>query len=285
MEARMANVKMSDKALNCIWVDAGVVSYKLCDMDFECENCSFDQVMRRCSSGLQGKKRQAKVVAAKSGVLLKDSESAGGGETLSAGSSIPAKTVSALITGMLFGTIPRSLPAEFVYSKNHLWAKRIENNRFRIGIDAYLTSHLNHLWGIILPQIGTLINRNAPLMWIILEAGTLVVRSPIGGRVSGANLRLKECACLVNTEPYGSGWICEIDVEKELGSAWFNNDAARALYDDQFSELEQGLISDFEEGQNFVGATMMDGGTTPKNLEDLLGAQRYISVLKKLLSL
>ena len=35
-----------DEALPCIWMTAGLVSYKLCDMEFECERCSFDTSIR-----------------------------------------------------------------------------------------------------------------------------------------------------------------------------------------------------------------------------------------------
>jgi len=36
----------SDEGLPCIWMNAGLVSYKLCDMEFECERCPFDASIR-----------------------------------------------------------------------------------------------------------------------------------------------------------------------------------------------------------------------------------------------
>ena len=36
-----------DKSKNlCIWMTAGVISYKLCPFNYDCDNCDFDQIMR-----------------------------------------------------------------------------------------------------------------------------------------------------------------------------------------------------------------------------------------------
>ena len=40
-------VPVSEDTLNkCLWVSSGVVSYKLCDLEYNCENCPFDRVIR-----------------------------------------------------------------------------------------------------------------------------------------------------------------------------------------------------------------------------------------------
>ena len=60
--------------------------------------------------------------------------------------------------------------------------------------------------------------------------------------------------------------------------------AAKTFYDNQFLELEKMIISDLEHNSDHVGKTMMDGGTKLKNLNDVLGSQKYLAVLKRLLS-
>jgi len=36
--------------LECVWMWAGIVTYKLCDCNYECEHCSFDRAMKECDS-------------------------------------------------------------------------------------------------------------------------------------------------------------------------------------------------------------------------------------------
>lgn len=40
------NQATSREPMKCIWMEAGVVDYKLCDLEFDCENCPFDRSFR-----------------------------------------------------------------------------------------------------------------------------------------------------------------------------------------------------------------------------------------------
>jgi hypothetical protein len=44
------NPSKSYKDMNCIWMSSGLVKYKLCDKEFDCENCEFDRVFRNVSA-------------------------------------------------------------------------------------------------------------------------------------------------------------------------------------------------------------------------------------------
>ncbi|HLE32365.1 MAG TPA: hypothetical protein VJB38_07150, partial [Bacteroidota bacterium] len=47
------STKVSDHdPVNCIWMDAGVVGYKLCDRSLQCDHCPFDESMRQPSQGV-----------------------------------------------------------------------------------------------------------------------------------------------------------------------------------------------------------------------------------------
>jgi len=257
---------------NCVWVDAGLVSYKLCDRDFECENCQFDQIMRQESR--RGKKTP-----------LESKSPTGAEESFNA--SLTCKdTLPTMVREFLSKSIPRTLSPDRLYSKNHLWIKETEDGKYRVGLDNYVTTLFPGTWNVILPQTGTMSRRSGPLTWIILEDGTVVVRSPLDGKVSRSNFQLRESPALLNSDPYESGWICEVSgVEhKKVELFFLNESAAKAFFDNQFLELEKTLVYDLEHKSDHVGVTMMDGGTKLKNLNDVLGSKKYISVLKKLLS-
>jgi glycine cleavage system H protein len=259
-------------ASNCIWVDAGLVSYKLCDRDFECEDCQFDQVMR------QESRRGSKTPPG--------SKSLANGEESFASSSTYRDALTTIVRGLLSSSVSSTLLADRRYSKNHLWIKKTDENNYRVGLDKYVVSLFSNTWSLILPQTGTVSRRGAPLSWIILEDGTVVVRSPIAGKVLKSNFQLRESPSLLNSDPYGSGWICEVsEVEgRNVESCSLDDSAARTFYDNQFLELENTIVSDLEHRSDYVGMTMMDGGTKLKSLNDILGPKKYVSILKKLLS-
>lgn len=257
---------------NCIWVDAGLVAYKLCDHDFECEDCQFDQVMRQQS-------RQSTKTPPESKSLAE------GNESFTA-SSTYRDALTTIVRGFLSDSISSALLTDRLYSKNHVWIKKMSDDNYRMGLDRYVVPLFYDTWGLILPQTGTVSRRGAPLSWIILEDGTVVVRSPIGGKVTKSNFQLRESPSLLNSDPYESGWMCEVsEVErKDVESRFFDSSAAKNFYDNQFLELEETVVSDLEHKSDHVGMTMMDGGTKLKSLNDVLGPKKYVSILKRLLS-
>ncbi|MFO7445857.1 MAG: hypothetical protein R6W90_05790 [Ignavibacteriaceae bacterium] len=55
MESNNNNTKKSYSDMNCIWMTSGLVKYKLCDKEFDCENCEFDRVFRNLSAKIDDK--------------------------------------------------------------------------------------------------------------------------------------------------------------------------------------------------------------------------------------
>ena len=51
----MNNSQSFNKDLSCIWMTSGLVKYKLCDKEFDCENCEFDKVFRNLSVSMTEK--------------------------------------------------------------------------------------------------------------------------------------------------------------------------------------------------------------------------------------
>jgi len=269
---KSVNRMIPEGTSNCIWVDAGLISYKLCDREFECEDCQFDQVMR------QESRRGSRTPPGPKSL-------SGGGESPDA-SSTYRETLATMVRGFLSNSISSTLRSDRLYTKNHLWIMKTGDDNYRIGLDNYVVSLFPDVWTIILPQTGTLSRRRAPLAWVILEDGTVVVRSPLEGKVSRSNFQLRESPTLLNSDPYESGWICEVSAieRKAVDSFFFDEPKAKAFFDNQFLDLEKTLASDLEHNSDHVGVTMMDGGTKQKSLNDILGSKKYVAMLKKLLS-
>ncbi len=272
LNGKSVNRVNPEGASNCIWVDAGLVSYKLCDRDFECEDCQFDQAMRQ-----ESRRTSKNPPGSKSLVNEKESFTA---------SSTYRDTLMTTVGGFLSNCTSSILLGDRLYSKNHVWIKKMGDDYYRIGLDKYMVSLFSDTWSLILPQTGTVSQRGAPLSWVIIEDGTVIVRSPISAKISKSNFQLRESPSLLNRDPFEAGWICEIsEVDRsEVESRFLDDMAAKTFYDNQFLELEKMIISDLEHNSDHVGKTMMDGGTKLKNLNDVLGSQKYLAVLKRLLS-
>lgn len=257
--------------ISCIWVEAGLISYKLCDRFYECDDCPFDQVMRK-----QSRPASKPMVPRESGsddVVPRE-------KTVS-----NREILESLIDGFFKPLSAAGLPVDRMYSMNHVWLMRVDKNLYRLGLDHYAAGILESAVSVILPPTGSSSTRNNPLAWLICEDGTIAVRSPISGRVTRSNAQLKESAAQVRKDPYGTGWISELEVADEGGvtKECLNPIGGERAYTSQFEEIRKGLLEEHGRNQT-LGTTLLDGGTRLRTLRDFLGPQRFIAFLQKILS-
>ena len=57
----MNNSQSFNKDLSCIWMTSGLVKYKLCDKEFDCDNCEFDKVFRNLSVSMTEKNNSGEI--------------------------------------------------------------------------------------------------------------------------------------------------------------------------------------------------------------------------------
>ncbi|MFZ1080947.1 MAG: glycine cleavage system protein H [Candidatus Kryptoniota bacterium] len=278
-----------DGEMNCIWVDAGLVSYKLCDLSFDCENCRFDQVMRQRPQPLSNstESRRARPLDRKSVIPIARMTDKGH-DTLSPTWGSFANLISEFLTPPTLTT----LPEDRLYSDNHVWAKEVGKNRYRVGMDhyavAFLSPPLSESFGeeggaIVLPEEGSVSVRDTPFAWLILDDETVAVRSPMNGKISKINSQLKNFPSLIREDPYNSGWVSEVEVRKQdvVKKIFLHSKAAKTLYDEQINKMERTLA---DPDKVSIGVTMMDGGMRYKSLKNILGSKEYVALLKELLS-
>ncbi len=264
------NKVIPDGELNCIWVEAGLVSYKLCDRNYECEDCPFDQVMRQ-------KPRPAS-----------DSISSGQGKSgdLKTGDTAAPEpdTFLGVIRNIFDGPFSQKPPEDRSYSHSHVWMKKLATNTYRIGIDHYAAGLLEGVGGVVLPQTGTLSVICNPCAWVLCGDGTIAVESPMNGKIGSVNSRLTELAGLLQNDPYESGWLSEIYSEEGMPKDCFDSSAIESASRSRFQQLKQEIIDEFDSRPPSLGVTLMDGGMRPRNLKDIIGPAKYTAFLLKLLS-
>ncbi|UCE81295.1 MAG: glycine cleavage system protein GcvH [Methanobacteriota archaeon] len=109
------------------------------------------------------------------------------------------------------------IPADLRYTKDHEYV-RIEGKLAKIGLTDHAQNELTEIVFVELPSVGK--EMNAGEVMANLESVKTVseVFAPISGVVKEANDKLIDSPELLNTDPYGEGWIAVIEV----------NDAAEA---------------------------------------------------------
>jgi glycine cleavage system H protein len=102
------------------------------------------------------------------------------------------------------------IPSELRYSSDHEWAKR-DNAVVRVGITDYAQDALGDVVFVDLPKVGSTVAVGGVLGEVESTKSVSEIYAPVAGVVSAVNDTLKIAPESVNADPYGSGWICEIE--------------------------------------------------------------------------
>jgi glycine cleavage system H protein len=102
-------------------------------------------------------------------------------------------------------------PQENLYTKEHEWT-RIEGNKARIGITAYAQEHLGDIVFIDLPAIGKSFKQGEVLLVVESVKSASDTYAPVSGHVLAVNETLNSAPELVNKDPYGEGWMVELEL-------------------------------------------------------------------------
>ncbi len=104
-----------------------------------------------------------------------------------------------------------------LYSKEHEWIK-VEGDVGVCGITDYAQDNLGDVVYVELPEIGKKVEKMKPFMVLESVKATSDVYSPVSGEIVEVNEKLQDSPELVNSDPYGEGWLVKIrlDDPKEL---------------------------------------------------------------------
>lgn len=104
------------------------------------------------------------------------------------------------------------IPDDLRYSEEHEWV-RVEGNRVRIGITDYAQDALGDIVFIDLPEVGNEVEVGGPLGEVESTKSVSEIYAPLSGTVAAVNDALTDAPETINQDPYGEGWICEIELD------------------------------------------------------------------------
>jgi glycine cleavage system H protein len=102
-------------------------------------------------------------------------------------------------------------PDDLRYSSDHEWL-RLEGSRVRIGITDYAQDALGDVVFVQVPEVGSEVAAGDSFGEVESTKSVSEIYAPVAGRVVEVNPDLDASPELVNTDPYGSGWIAVLEV-------------------------------------------------------------------------
>jgi glycine cleavage system H protein len=108
-------------------------------------------------------------------------------------------------------------PADLQYTKTHEWIK-IEGDQATVGISDYAQDALGDVVFLELPEVGATYEAGQPFGAVESVKAASDLNMPVAGEVIEVNTPLLDQSELLNTDPYGEGWLLKIKVAQGVGA-------------------------------------------------------------------
>ncbi|QIY75558.1 glycine cleavage system protein GcvH [Streptomyces sp. RLB1-33] len=106
-----------------------------------------------------------------------------------------------------------NIPEELKYTKDHEWVLTMSGGKARVGITDHAQRELGDLVYVEQPTIGANFEAYEPFGSAESVKAVTELYMPAAGQVTARNDRLNDEPELVNTDPYGDGWLIEISLK------------------------------------------------------------------------
>lgn len=244
----------------CIWVEAGVLNYKLCDRGFRCDTCPLDAALRDHNASCREEA---------DGVELQD-------VTLPVKERIP-DGIAKLMAPFL--SVP--LCQNALYSAHHIWVRTLPGGMINCGLDAFAAALLPPEAQIVVVANNTELQEGDDFGWVYGGSHTLPLSAPVSGTVVCRNNKLHTTEDGLRSAPYRQGVIITLSpapgalaharLSSPRNHARRVRKRARMLADRLLRPLASPAI----------GPCLNDGGVPVATLEEYLGEDKYWSLLMR----
>jgi glycine cleavage system H protein len=104
-----------------------------------------------------------------------------------------------------------TVPAQLLYSSDHEWIA-VDGTRARIGITDYAQDALGDVVFVQTPTLGAEVTAGDSFSEVESTKSVSDIYAPVSGTVVAVNDALANGPDALNSDPYGAGWICEIEM-------------------------------------------------------------------------
>jgi len=244
-------MEKSEHGMKCVWMTSGVISYKLCSINFFCEDCAFDRVMHN-EAALNNQK-----------------------QGMDGSLNLESTTV---------GQSTQRLDGALFYHKNHCWVKVVTPDEVVIGINGILAKLIYGIKTVVLPKIGDAVTRDLIFAHVLQDKHIIPLIMPVNGIVTAVNTLLEKRPELLRTEFSEKGWLLTIksvNLEKDLRTLSFGSRAAE-WYRTKDRSIGDAIRAACTANNENIGPTMHDGGELVRNASEMLTPEQYSKILDEL---
>jgi len=217
----------SADVLNCLWMDAGVVDYKLCDRGYDCDRCPFDEAFHSHP---------------KQDLILSNRTS----QTAIGRIDVQGCEVA----------------QSLFYHPGHTWARIEEDGIVRVGVDEFGQRMLGTAYSLSLPSLNRQVRRGDEAWRVTHQSGVTALASPISGKVLNVNSNLFLRPALINRDPYGEGWTMMVEPTnlKTCLKRLMYGEKVRHWFAHEIEKLRSLINRILSEENTEIVPTMTDGG-------------------------
>jgi len=104
-----------------------------------------------------------------------------------------------------------SYPDDLRYSKEHEWV-RADGSQATIGITSFAADELGDIVFLELPEPGTTLSQFATFGVVESVKAVSDLYAPVSGTVTEVNEALRDSPELLNSDPFGEGWIARVEL-------------------------------------------------------------------------
>jgi glycine cleavage system H protein len=106
-------------------------------------------------------------------------------------------------------------PEDLKYTAEHEWVRSGNGSTVRIGITDYAADQLGDIVFATLPSVGEAVEAGDACGELESTKSVSDVLSPVAGTVSAVNPLLEGSPETVNSDPYGDGWLFELEIDED----------------------------------------------------------------------
>jgi glycine cleavage system H protein len=105
------------------------------------------------------------------------------------------------------------IPPDLHYTAEHEWVRRTGDNTVRVGITDFAQSALGDVVFVQLPDVGTEVTAGESFGEVESTKSVSDLFAPVSAKVLAVNGDLDGNSALVNSDPYGAGWLIDLEVD------------------------------------------------------------------------
>jgi glycine cleavage system H protein len=107
------------------------------------------------------------------------------------------------------------IPPDLHYTPDHEWVRRTGDGTIRVGITDFAQSALGDVVFVRLPDVGTDLTTGDSFGEVESTKSVSDLYAPVSAKVVAVNGDLDASPELINSDPYGGGWLLDLQVDAE----------------------------------------------------------------------